>query len=229
MHFLFEILMNLKYLVGFVQSGTFREKLSDEEENEYVALLFQEETREYARKELIERNLRLVAHIAKKYEDPLDAQEDLISIGTIGLIKAVDTYSKEKQVRLATYAARCIENEILMTLRSHKRYSKDVSLSDTIGVDKDGTEMTLLDVYPAEQEDIPDEIEKNTQLLKLSKYLKVLTPREYEILRLRYGLENVEELTQREISKKYKISRSYVSRIEKRALTKLLQEFRKHQ
>ena len=193
-----------------------------------VKTYFRKDTHEEARIKLIEHNLRLVAHIAKKYDTTDESNEDLISIGTIGLIKAVDTYSLEKKVKLATYAARCIENEILMSIRTNKKYSKDLSIYDAIGVDKDGSEITIVETLDNGDTSIPEQIDKSHKLSLLKEYLKVLDERELMIISLRYGLNNNEELTQREIAKKYKISRSYVSRIEKRALTKLLAEFKLH-
>lgn len=227
MNFLLDILFNLRHFVGFVKSGVFPQKLTEEQETQLIIDLFNEDKHEVARTKLIEHNLRLVAHIAKKYENTDELNEDLISIGTIGLIKAIDTYSLEKKVKLATYAAKCIENEILMTLRSNKRYSKDVSFFDAIGKDKDGSEIALIDVCASSEEDIPDLFEKDHKIACLLDYLKVLDSRELSIISLRYGLNNQKEHTQREIARLYKISRSYVSRIEKRALTKLLQEFKK--
>ena len=177
---------------------------------------------------MIVHNLRLVAHIANKYESKDENFEDLISIGTIGLIKAIDTFSPEKDVKIATYAAKCIENEILMVLRSNKKLSKNVSLLDSIGSDKDGSDITLLDVIPSSERLVEEEYEHNLDLNKLKSYLHVLDERETMIINLRYGLNGNKELTQKEISKLYKISRSYVSRIEKRALVKLLSEFKRN-
>lgn len=144
------------------------------------------------------------------------------------MIKAIDTYSPDKKVKLATYAARCIENEILMTIRSNKKYSKDISLYDPIGTDKDGSEITVVETIDDNEESIPDQVDKIDKIYNLKKYLKVLDERELMIINLRYGLNGHQELTQREIAKKYNISRSYVSRIEKRGLTKLLAEFKMH-
>ena len=174
---------------------------------------------------LIEHNLRLVAHIVKKYEGGKDLQEDLISIGTIGLIKAVDSYKSDKATKLGTYAAKCIENEILMHMRGNKKIALDVSLNEVLGVDKDGGEMTLLDILPTEQKEIIDQIQTNDQIRKLQEYFTLLTPREQEILIKRYGLNNHQVLTQKEIAANMHISRSYVSRLEKRALIKLLKAY----
>lgn len=228
MNFLFDLLFNFKFLVGFINNGVFKEKLSDDEEARCIEELFNPETHQDARVKLIEHNLRLVAHITKKYDSSDESNEDLISIGTIGLIKAIDTYSPDKKVKLATYAARCIENEILMTIRSNKKYSKDISLYDPIGTDKDGSEITVVETIDDNEESIPDQVDKIDKIYNLKKYLKVLDERELMIINLRYGLNGHQELTQREIAKKYNISRSYVSRIEKRGLTKLLAEFKMH-
>lgn len=174
-----------------------------------------------ARNKLIEHNLRLVAHIVKKYYTSGAEQDDLISIGTIGLIKAVSTFKSDKNIRLATYAARCIENEILMFFRSTKKTSQDVFISDPIDTDKDGNALTLIDII-ADKRDIVEEIDTKLKLQKLKSILNTtLDKRELQIIEMRYGIGGKEELTQREIAKKLKISRSYVSRIEKSALEKL--------
>ena len=221
-------LFNVNYFLGFIKNGVFPLKLDENEENEYVKKLFIKEEHDEAREKLIVHNLRLVAHIANKYESKDENVEDLISIGTIGLIKAIDTFSPEKDVKIATYAAKCIENEILMVLRSNKKLSKNVSLLDSIGSDKDGSDITLLDVIPSSERLVEEEYEHNLDLIKLKSYLHVLDERETMIINLRYGLNGNKELTQKEISKLYKISRSYVSRIEKRALVKLLSEFKRN-
>ena len=175
---------------------------------------------------LIERNLRLVAHIVKKYQSPEDDVEDLLSIGTIGLIKAVVTFNPEKCVRLGTYAARCIENEILMYLRAKKKTSREISLYEPIGTDREGNEIQLFDVIETDESDIhwKTELKEDVQTL----YQKVeteLSPRERLVLKMRYGLYNEEEYTQREIANRLGISRSYVSRIEKSAIEKLRRYF----
>ena len=175
-----------------------------------------------ARNQLIERNMRLVAYIAKKYQQSGVEMEDLISIGTIGLIKGVDSFREDKKIRLATYCARCVENEILMYLRSVKKTARDVYLFDTIGSDKEGNEINLFDVLEYEEEDIADRLTRKEHIGKLEQYMEqTLTPREKEILCLRYGIQAKEQKTQREIAEIYQISRSYVSRIEKKALKKL--------
>ena len=175
-----------------------------------------------ARDKLIEHNLRLVAHIVKKYNMIDKDIDDLISIGTIGLIKAIDTFDSDKGIRLATYASRCIDNELLMMLRSNKRIAKEVYLYDPIGSDKEGNEINLLDIIEEAEVDIVENIVLEDDIKKLYGMLgKVLTDREREIIYLRYGLNNKKEVTQREIASKLGISRSYVSRIEKKALRKL--------
>lgn len=221
------IFLNLKLFVGFIRNGVFPPKLTEEKEAELILKLFNSDTHDYAREKLIEHNLRLVAHIVKKYDNTREDQDDLISIGTIGLIKAVDTYSSSKNVKLATYAAKCIENEILMTLRANKKYSKDTLLSEAVNANKDNGEISLFDVLAYEEENIVDKIDRNDKIAKLKEYLSALDNRELEILTLRYGLFNEKEQTQKEIAKTYGISRSYVSRIEKRALAKLWQMFKK--
>ena len=216
-------------MLGYLKNQVFPSKLSDEEEETLINQLNDIELQSSARNKLILHNLRLVAHIAKKYESKITENEDIISIGTIGLIKAIDTYSKNKNVKLATYASRCIENEILMVLRSNKKHSKNVSLSDTIALDKDGSEIELIEVLQDEDiENVDETLERNRLLGELAKYINILDEREYMIISLRYGLDNNEELTQKEIADMYDISRSYVSRIEKRALSKLLGEFKKN-
>ena len=175
-----------------------------------------------ARSMLIEHNLRLVVYIAKRFENTPVTLEDLISIGTIGLIKAVNTYNMDRKIKLATYASRCIENEILMYYRSKKKTKSDVSLFEPIGTDKEGNQIQLMDVIENDDIDVSNNILKNESIDKLNKYIKeVLSEREYYILVQRYGLLGHEEMTQRQIAKILGISRSYVSRIEKRALDKL--------
>lgn len=199
--------------------------LSKEEELKYLVLAKSGDN--YAKDKLIEHNLRLVAHIVKKYESKGNT-DDLISIGTIGLIKGIDSYRPQKKVKLTTYAAKCAENEILMYFRSNKKYNNNISLNDVIGHDKDGGDITLIDVLKEETESPIKTIEYNDNIAHLSKYLTVLNKRELEIIKMRYGLLNTSEKTQKEIAKKLGISRSYVSRIEKRALIKMLREFIKN-
>lgn len=179
-----------------------------------------------ARNELIERNMRLVAHVAKKYQSPEDEMEDLISIGTIGLIKAVETYKEDYGSRLATYAARCIDNELLMHFRAKKKTSKEVSLYEPIGTDKEGNQIQLLDVVVSEDEDLVELLEQDRKVRRLNEIIpQTLSGRELFIIINRYGLYGKKTMTQREIARKLGISRSYVSRIEKRAIEKLRQAF----
>ena len=179
-----------------------------------------------ARNELIERNMRLVAHVAKKYQNPEDEMEDLISIGPIGLIKAVETYKEDYGSRLATYAARCIDNELLMHFRAKKKTSKEVSLYEPIGTDKEGNQIQLLDVVVSEDEDVVELLEQDRKVRRLNEIIpQTLSGRELFIIINRYGLYGKKTMTQREIARKLGISRSYVSRIEKRAIEKLRQAF----
>ena len=179
-----------------------------------------------ARNELIERNMRLVAHVAKKYQSPEDEMEDLISIGTIGLIKAVETYKEDYGSRLATYAARCIDNELLMHFRAKKKTSKEVSLYEPIGTDKEGNQIQLLDVVVSEDEDVVELLEQDRKVRRLNEIIpQTLSGRELFIIINRYGLYGKKTMTQREIARKLGISRSNVSRIEKRVIEKLRQAF----
>ncbi len=183
-----------------------------------------------ARDLLIEHNLRLVAHIVKKYTQPERDNEDLLSIGTVGLIKAVDSFDESKGIRLGTYAARCIENELLMHFRAGKKNAKEIYLYDPIGTDKEGNAISLLEIIEAEEEDYTDRFERKEKLTVLPRLLAAnLEEREREIITLRYGLAGGKELTQREIADLLSISRSYVSRIEKKALRKLREEYEKEE
>ena len=206
---------------------TFEKPLTVQEEAEYLKLMHgaKEEAVE-ARRVLIERNLRLVAHVAKRYQNSVQDMEDLLATGAIGLIKAVDTFDETKGSRLATYAVRCIDNELLMMFRAKKKTSREVSIFEPIGTDKEGNEINLLDVLEQEQPDVVDRMELTERISKLPELLKkCLTAREREILDMRYGLTSDREMTQREIGQKLRISRSYVSRIEKKALCKLREQF----
>ncbi|MGB7605468.1 MAG: RNA polymerase sporulation sigma factor SigK [Lutisporaceae bacterium] len=212
---------DLLLLFGYIQNvNSFPQPLSADEEQYYL-----EEYRngnEDAKNILVERNLRLVAHIVKKYSNTGREIDDLISIGTIGLIKAIITFDDLKGTRLATYAARCIENEILMTIRAAKKIKTEVSLHDPIGIDKEGNEISLIDILGSDNDIILDEVELKMQIKKLyQKMEKVLKKREKTVIELRYGLSNGIVKTQREIAEMLGISRSYVSRIEKRAIKKL--------
>lgn len=199
---------------------TFLKPLTSEEESYYLQEYKQGSLE--AKNILIERNLRLVAHIVKKYQGAPEEMDDLISIGTIGLIKAIHTFDAQKASRLSTYAARCIDNELLMLLRSKKKTNREVSLYDPIGTDKEGNEISLLDIIETEPVDVVKNYSLKQDIARLYQLLpKVLTTRECEIIKLRYGLYGEKELTQREIAKRLNISRSYVSRIEKNAVLKL--------
>src|SRR5690625_1430230 len=213
--------------VSYVKNNTFPQPLSKEEEEQYIKLM--EKGNNEARNKLIEHNLRLVAHIVKKFDNTGEYTEDLISIGTIGLIKGVESYKTGRGTKLATYAARCIENEILMYLRTLKKTRKDVSLHSPIGQDPEGNEISLLDVIEAETENIIDHVQLKMEIRKLKKHFNVLDERESTVLTYRYGLNNEEEKTQKEIAKMLNISRSYVSRIEKRALMKVFRAYFQHE
>ncbi len=204
-----------------LSAGSFPKPLTAQEEAHYLQLSAQGDLQ--ARNILIERNLRLVAHIMKKYYAQTADQEDLISIGTIGLIKGITTFDASKGARLATYAARCVENEILMYFRSQRKSSHDVSLSDYIETGTDGAELSLMDVVSAD-EDLTEQISNQEQIGQVRKLIDTcLTEQEREVICLRYGLENAQPRRQREVADAIGISRSYVSRIEKRALEKLRQ------
>ncbi len=206
---------------------TFKQPLTAKEEAEYLRQLKAGDIRQRRRAKdiLVEHNLRLVAHIAKKYQNVDEDMEDLISTGTIGLIKAIDSFDAGKG-KLSTYASRCIDNELLMLLRAKKKTSREVSLYEPIGTDREGNEINLLDIIEQEQTDVIEQMEVKEHLKRLSGLLnEKLNEREKEILTLRYGLADDKEITQREIGKNLGISRSYVSRIEKKALEKLREGF----
>lgn len=207
-------------------NNVFKEPLSKEDEEKYINLLFKKDKN--ARDKLIEHNLRLVAHITKKYENSKYDNDDLISIGTIGLIKGIDSYSKKHGTKLTTYCAKCIENEILMFFRSNKKNNNNISLDEPIGYDKEGNDITILDVLKTPKPDYIETIDLKDNIKHLEKYLKNLTKREQDIIKRRYGLGKIEEQTQKKIAEDLNISRSYVSRIEKRAITKILREFIKN-
>lgn len=217
---------NFTIFTASYSNNVFPDPLSKEEEEYYIQKHLEGNTD--ARNKLIEHNLRLVAHIVKKYDSKVEDSDDLISIGTIGLIKGVDSFSSKHGTKITTYCARCIENEILMYFRANNKNLKNVSLNESIGFDKDGNEITILDILKSPKPDFIDEINKKDNIKLLKNYLKILTPREQEIVIRRYGLNNTKEQTQKTIAKELKISRSYVSRIEKRALTKILREFMKN-
>lgn len=224
--FLFGVLLSLAdgimWVVAYVSNNVFPQPLSAAEEARLLKEMADDNPD--ARNILVEHNLRLVAHIVKKFDNTGEDSDDLISIGTIGLIKAINTFNPERKTRLATYAARCIENEILMHLRSIKKNRGEVMLHEPIGADKEGNEITLLDILGTDPDLVVGRVEANLENERLRSTLRRLNGREKRILELRYGLLDGIRQTQREISKSLGISRSYVSRIEKRALTKLQQQ-----
>ena len=207
------------FFTGVVKDdGNFPKPLSAEDEKRYLALAKQGD--QEAKNMLVRHNMRLVAHIVKKYTGAAET-DDLLSVGSIGLIKAINTYQDGKGTQLATYTARCIENEILMLLRSGKKHKNNVSLTDPVGTDKDGNELTLIDLLSEKEDSVFAQVEKNIQREKFVALLKkFLSEREFSILSMRYGLEDGAALPQREVAKKLGISRSYISRIEKRAIEK---------
>lgn len=225
MFFLIHILNLLSFTFGSYSINVFPNPLSKEEEKELIKKMMQNDRE--ARNKLIEHNLRLVAHIVKKFERFENNTDDLISIGTIGLIKGIDSFKPDKKNRITTYVARCIENEILMYFRANKKNNNNVSLNDSIGYDKDGNEINLIDVIKANNVDIIEELHTKDNIESINKFLSILTPREKEIIIKRFGLFNTDELTQKEIAEELNISRSYVSRIEKRAISKIYREFKK--
>lgn len=219
---LYHFFQSVCILLSYVSNGnSFPKPLSAAEEREYLDQ-FKNNGDIGARNKLIEHNLRLVAHIAKKYTGSVSDHEDLLSIGTIGLIKGISSFDPTKGTRLATYAARCVDNEILMLLRAKKKEQGDVSLNESIGTDKEGNSIMLIDVMSSDETDIFDEINSGIEYRKLYKNIREeLDPREREVIILRYGLIDGHSMPQREIAKKLNISRSYVSRIEKKAVGKL--------
>ena len=224
--FLLEIIMCFSFFTGAYSNNVFPEPLSKEEEDLYIKRA--SEGDKEARGMLIEHNLRLVAHIVKKFDANSYDVDDLIGIGTVGLIKGIDTYSPNKNVRITTYCAKCIENEILMYYRGNKKNAKNVSIYENIGFDKEGNEITILDVIKTKDPEFIEEIHKKDSINLLKQYMNVLNKRENDIIIMRYGLDGNDEITQKEIAKTLGISRSYVSRIEKRATTKILKEFIKN-
>ncbi len=219
-------LSNLFAFTASYSNDVFKEPLSKEEEEECIKKAKLGDNS--ARNKLIEHNLRLVAHIVKKFDYKNVDQDDLISIGTIGLIKGIDSFSNQHGTRITTYCARCIENEVLMYFRANNKTTKNVSINESIGFDKDGNEITIVDILKTPKVDFLEEIHTKDNIELLKKYMGILSKREREILYRRYGLGEYEEQTQKMIAKQLHISRSYVSRIEKRALTKILREFMKN-
>lgn len=221
---LFDMVGSMAFLTGYITNGNSFPQPLDEKEEEYYLKSFRDGDL-LAKSILVERNLRLVAHIVKKYSYPGKEVDDLISIGTVGLIKAIDSFNSLKGTRLATYAARCIENEILMLIRNNKKTKGEVYLQDPIGIDKEGNEISLMDVLSSDEDSIIEIVESKIQVKRL--YTKInnnLIGREKLVIEMRYGLLDGKPKTQREIAALLCISRSYVSRIEKRALKKLYKE-----
>lgn len=224
-----DLLKNLFCFAGYIGGNTaFPKPLTEKEEQHYITLYKKGD--ENARSILIERNLRLVAHISKKFQTSNIDSDDLISIGTIGLIKGVNTFDFNKSKSLASYIARCIENEILMYIRSNKKVKSEISLSDPIGTDKEGNNISLIDIICTDEYAVDDKVSLRIQVEKLySDVERLLSPREKKVIILRYGLYGKKRLTQRETAKILDISRSYVSRIEKKAISKLALEFTKNE
>ncbi len=221
------IISKIVFFCSAIVGDTFPKPLSPEDEAKYLRL-YRENGDEKAKEKLIKHNLRLVAHVAKKYQGAEDT-DDLISVGSIGLIKAINTYQPGKGTQLATYTARCIENEILMLLRANKKFKKDVSLSEAVGVDKEGNELTLMDVLSESEENVLYKVENRLLKDKFMEIIKkTLTDREYTVMVLRYGLKGGRPLAQREVAKVMRISRSYVSRIEKKSIEKIKEEVKKY-
>lgn len=222
---LLNLIKGFSFFTGSYSVNVFPPPLSSEEENLCIERMLEGDIE--ARNKLIEHNLRLVAHLVKKFECDTLSADDLISIGTIGLIKGIDSYNPDKNIKITTYIAKCAENEILMYFRANKRRNNDVSLNNSIGVDKDGNEISLIDVIPSKDEELGELVLKNSNIEELMKSFDVLNKREKEIIIKRYGLFCSKEYTQKDIAKLLNISRSYVSRIEKRALLKLYKAFYK--
>ncbi len=216
----------MRFFLGYLHNSVFPPLLTEEEELTNLQALAAGS--EEARRILITHNLRLVAHVCKKFESSGVDRDDLISIGIIGLIKGINTFSLERKTRLATYAARCIENEVLMYLRSIKNQKTEVSLYDPVGTDKEGNEVSLIDILGSKEATAQEKVEQDEELQLLQEHFHVLDEKEGFVLRLRYGLGDTKKITQREIAKQLGISRSYVSRIEKKAVQKLARAIHKH-
>ena len=219
---LFFFVQRYSLFIGYLSNSSFPHPLSEEEEAQRLKRL--REGCEESKNILIEHNLRLVAHIVKKFDNSNEEVDDLISIGTMGLIKAINSFNPQKGTRLATYAARCIENEILMHLRAKKKYKSEVSLYDPIGTDKEGNEICLLDILGTDRDTVIKEVEYYYDQEVIRKQIQFLSNREKKVLEMRYGLFTGLRRTQKDIAKKLGISRSYVSRIEKKAIEKLIKE-----
>lgn len=213
----------LGFLLGYLNSSSFPKPLSPQAEQ--AAILAMQQGDAAARSQLIEHNLRLVAHITRKFDSTGIDREDLISIGTIGLIKAINTFNTGKNIKLTTYAARCIENEVLMYLRGSKNARAEASLNDPVGADKEGNQITLMETLGTDGGEILDEVESRDDARWLQQSITCLSPKERYVVIRRYGLDGADEMTQREVAGQLGISRSYVSRIEKKALQKLAKTF----
>lgn len=220
------VLGKIMFFTGSITSGSsFPKPLSSEEEKECLRLIKLGDMK--AKEKLIKHNMRLVVHISKKYTGSAET-DDLISVGSIGLIKAINTYQPGKGTQLATYTARCIENEILMLLRANKKFKNDVSLSDPVGADKDGNELTLMDLLYEKEDTVFQQVDKSIEREKFLAFIRrALTKREYTVLCLRYGLKGERNYAQREVASFLRISRSYISRIEKKAIEKLKEAVKK--
>ena len=217
---LLELVKQLVFLTGYLSQNAFPQPLEEHDEAEWVKRL--QEGDAEAKDVLIQHNLRLVAHIAKKFDNVAEDQDDLISIGTIGLIKAINTFNPGKKAKLGTYAARCIENEILMHIRTQRKHKCEVSLNEPIGTDSEGNQISLRDILGTDGDMVAEEVEQNCEYLNLLRHMHCLTGREQKVVAMRYGLDGNDALTQKEVGERLGVSRSYVSRIEKKALEKLM-------
>ena len=217
---LLELVKQLVFLTGYLSQNAFPQPLEEHDEAEWVKRLQKGDAE--AKDVLIQHNLRLVAHIAKKFDNVAEDQDDLISLGTIGLIKAINTFNPCKKAKLGTYAARCIENEILMHIRAQRKHKCEVSLNEPIGTDSEGNQISLRDILGTDGDMVAEEVEQNCEYLNLLHHMHCLTGREQKVVAMRYGLDGNDALTQKEVGERLGVSRSYVSRIEKKALEKLM-------
>ena len=217
---LLELVKQLVFLTGYISQNAFPQPLEEQDETEWLKRL--QEGDAEAKDVLIQHNLRLVAHIAKKFDNVAEDQDDLISIGTIGLIKAINTFNPGKKAKLGTYAARCIENEILMHIRAQRKHKCEISLNEPIGTDSEGNQISLRDILGTDGDMVAEEVEQNCEYLNLLRHMHCLTGREQKVITMRYGLDGNEAFTQKEVGERLGVSRSYVSRIEKKALEKLM-------
>ena len=217
---LLELVKQLVFLTGYLSQNAFPQPVEEHDEAERVKRLQKGDAE--AKDVLIQHNLRLVAHIAKKFDNVAEDQDDLISIGTIGLIKAINTFNPGKKAKLGTYAARCIENEILMHIRAQRKHKCEVSLNEPIGTDSEGNQISLRDILGTDGDMVAEEVEQNCEYLNLLRHMYCLTGREQKVVAMRYGLDGNDALTQKEVGERLGVSRSYVSRIEKKALEKLM-------